>query len=590
MSIPPEEWFEMREIRRRRLANGVWIPLRLAQTIIPDYPVNTETGIISIEEVYCAGSVAFPEAHRAKAEELGWMDLGLIHSPGPYAFKDSYKPCDIYQRNDKEDLGINLVFHQSVGGGRPPVWHLSQDLIMALGLIREGTTWVRPDEGYIDVVREVHSAKGEMKGFLIRSDFLRDYLAARRLALRVAVYRQRTAVLRDASHISWLEKGLVDRKPHDRFEARAFQTNENGEPLGTVAVFEMWRTDVDEGDEVPVFPRESDENTGGRSYRFEREGEKVARIDGELWREEWIEPSARSLRVRGDDPETDIDFIVDGAGVREPSRKLNNEDVGRYLWFNPQVVASLAGARGAGMEWYTEDTGSLWCSPDYRVHFGVNQLGMVNVYAYDIARLPQWQQRIWAAHNILPDGGVSPELLAAQMRSRPADTEAPEVTLIKEMIGLDEDFTSAFGVPIFRQHDAVSEIASKVHRFRCIDEHNLLALAKDIARLSADRIDVAAIYKAVGKPDQTLGSLKSLEWLLGHFVAKDQAHSLLTPLVGIYELRLSDAHLPPSEIAQAFAMVGLDRSAGLIEQGKVMINRAATAFAAIRMALRAAQS
>jgi hypothetical protein len=467
---------------------------------------------------------------------------------------------------------------------------LSQDLIMALGLIREGPTWVRPQEGYVDVVREVHNDKGEMKGFLIRSDFLRDYLAARRLALRVAVYRQRTATLRDASHISWVATGLVDNQPHDRFEARSFRTTADGGLLGTVAVFEAWRTDVDEGDEVPVFPKESDQNTDGRSYRFERKGETVTRVDGELWREEWIEPAARSLRVRGDDPETDIDFIVDGAGVREPSHRLNNEDVGRYLWFNSRIVAALAGVRGAGFEWYTEDTGSLWCSPDYRVHFGVNQLGLVNVYAYDVARLPQWQQRVWAAHNVLPDGGVSAELLAAQMRAHPANTEAPEAKLVHEMTGLDEDFSRIFGVPIFRHHDAASEIASKVHRFRAVDEHNLLALAKDIARLTADRFDVAAMYKAVGKPDRTLGSLKSLEWLLGHFVPGDQARALLTPLVGIYELRLGDAHLPPSEIAQAFALVGLDRSAGLIEQGKVMIDRAAAAFAAIRAALRTAHS
>ena len=263
------------------------------------------------------------------------MDIGLTHSPGPYAFKNSYKPCEVYQWSDEEDLGVSLVFEQHVGAGHPSVWHLSQDLVMALGLIREGTNWVRPQEGYIDVVREVHNDKGELKGFLIRSEFLRDYLAARRLALRVAVYRQRTATLRDASHIAWAATGLVDEQPHDRFKARAFRTTVDGDLLGSVAVLEVWRTDVDEGDEVPVFAEESDQNTDSRSYRFERKGETVIRVNGELWREEWIEPAPRSLRVRGDDPETDIDFIVDGAGVREPSRKLNNEDVGRYLWFNP---------------------------------------------------------------------------------------------------------------------------------------------------------------------------------------------------------------------------------------------------------------
>lgn len=92
--------------------------------------------------------------------------------------------------------------------------------------------------------------------------------------------------------------------------------------------------------------------------------------------------------------------------------------------------------------------------------------------------------------------------------------------------------------------------------------------------------------QAVGKPEEALGSLKSLEWLLGHFLPKAEARKLLTPLVGIYELRLSDAHLPPSEVAEAFSMAGIDRGLALIDQGKAMISSAAMAFEAIRTALR----
>ncbi|PSO19504.1 hypothetical protein C7G42_14720 [Bradyrhizobium sp. MOS003] len=516
------------------------------------------------------------------------MDIGISFSGGPYAFKESYKPCEVYQYNDQQDLGVSFVFAQHVGGGHDPILHLSQDLVMALGLIREDTTWIRPEEGYVEVVREQHDPDGRMVGYLIRSDFLRDYLAARRLSLRLAVYRQRSAVLQDASYLTWLKSGLTESHPHDRFEARAFETGLDGDRLGTVGVFEVWRTDVDEGEEVPIFPRETDDNTGSRSYSFERKGEAAVRVMGELWREEWIEPAPRSIRVRGDDPETDLDFIVDGGGGRLPSKKLNYEDVGRYLWFNPRVVAELTSLRASGLEWYTEDTGSVWCSPDYRVHFGVNQLGSVNVYAYDVARLPQWQQRIWAGQNASPDGGVSAELLASQMRARPANTIAPESRLIATMADLDEDFSQQFGNPIFHHHDSAEAIADRVHRFRAVDEQGLLALAKDIARLTADRLDLSALHQAFGKPGERLGSLKTLEWGLGKIVSKEQARKLLTTLVGVYELRLGDAHLPPTEIATAYSMAGVDRALGLIEQGKAMISNAAVALEDIRMALRSA--
>jgi hypothetical protein len=65
------------------------------------------------------------------------------------------------------------------------------------------------------------------------------------------------------------------------------------------------------------------------------------------------------------------------------------------------------------------------------VHFGINSRGLVNVYAKDIALLPDWQQKIWAGYNIGPDGKVSEELLASQAEAQPADTQAPEVFLGK---------------------------------------------------------------------------------------------------------------------------------------------------------------
>lgn len=45
-------------------------------------------------------------------------------------------------------------------------------------------------------------------------------------------------------------------------------------------------------------------------------------------------------------------------------------------------------------------------------HFGVNDLGLITVFAKDIGRLDPWEQRIWSAHNVTPDGGPSRELVA----------------------------------------------------------------------------------------------------------------------------------------------------------------------------------
>jgi len=120
-------------------------------------------------------------------------------------------------------------------------------------------------------------------------------------------------------------------------------------------------------------------------------------------------------------------FITDAEGKRENKDSL--KDGGRWLWFRPDVIMALVHRRGGSLGWYTRNTGSVSCSPDYGVRFGINKLGLVNVYAKDIALLPEWQQRIWAAYNVGPEGGVSEELLDSQVKAVPAKTQAPEAFL-----------------------------------------------------------------------------------------------------------------------------------------------------------------
>jgi hypothetical protein len=220
--------------------------------------------------------------------------------------------------------------------------------------------------------------------------------------------------------------------------------------------------------------------------------------------------------------------------------------------------------------------------PDYKVHFGVNRVGLITVYAYDIARLPIWQQRTWVAFNVAPDGAVSGELLDAQMRTQPANTSAPETAIPELMDRLDELFSTWTGAPLFKSHEATLPVMKTVHRFRALDQSGLLSLAKDLARLIADRIDIGAL-RTVSSPQngEKWGSLKSLEKALATILLPDQARSLLTPLVGIYELRLGDAHLPSSTIDDAFAMIRIDRSKNPVAQGFQMLARTANALSAI---------
>jgi hypothetical protein len=218
----------------------------------------------------------------------------------------------------------------------------------------------------------------------------------------------------------------------------------------------------------------------------------------------------------------------------------------------------------------------IWCSPNCSIHFGVNRIGLVNAYAYDVAKYPAWQQKAWAAYNVPPDGAVCAELLAAQMRAQPAGTRAPEALLKLAMDEIDEFFQRKFSAPLLRSHDAADQILKEVHRFRGIDNSGLLSLAKDLARVIADRIDVNLLRKIISPPaDERWGSLKSLEKALSTKIEPARAAKIMSPLFGIYELRVGDAHLPSSEINDALSKVGVDQRLPFVEQGAQLIYGAA---------------
>ncbi|MGH7096502.1 MAG: hypothetical protein ACREE4_02440 [Stellaceae bacterium] len=561
-----QAWFEMASIRRRCLSDAVWVPLRLAEWI-------GEVGRIGYEgyrtEFFGLGSIAVPVARRADADKLEWSEIGIGHQHGVIASKEGYTPAEVYQYRDDDDLGIELVLEQSFDGAAPRVWHLNQDLVMALGLLRENDEWIRPSEDYCVVARLRRNAEGRPIACEIKNEFLRDYLAARNMAFRVTSYRKRERITKEANHITWPDGGLKDSGEQHRFEGRVFPILEGGNPAdGGYAVFRISRTDVDPEEDVPRPGPESGANTASESWKGQHKGRKLVRITGELWRNEWIEPGINSVRVRGDEVVTGVSYIVDASGRRLPSETLQDENDPRWLWFHPQVVLSLIRHRGGELKWYTQETGGVSCSPAYSVHFGINGAGLITAYAYDIAKLPTWQQQIWAGFNTAPEGGVSRELLSAQMETRVAETAAPEAVLPEVLEALDETFIRRIGAPLFRKHPSTEELISAVHRFRAIGSGGFLALAKDLVRITADRIDAAALQMVVPPPaKEKWGSLKSLEKYLATIMPEAKAKNMISPLVGAYELRIGDAHLLPSDIADAYRLARVDSAAPGLQQG-----------------------
>ena len=565
-----QDWFEMSDIRRRKLDNSIWIPLRADYA----HEANGEYGYIDYKEDYFgSGCIAVPNDSREHADKLEWMDIGIGHNHAGIVDKEVYLPSDLYSDYSDDFTGLHLVLDQHFNNKDVREWHLHQDIVLTLGLKREGDVWVCPKEGYVEVARLKRKKDNSPCLMEIRSQFLKDYLCARDYGLYVTSYYSRDIIVEDASFINWPKGTKTLNENSDRWEGRIMEIHEGGKPYGQkIAVFHAARTDVNESDDIPDisdFP--SDENVTSSSWEKKFEGRKLYRVMGELWRNEWVEPAKLSLRIKGDKTEATVFFITDEEGTKESGASLVGG--GKWLWFKPDVIMALYHRRGGALSWHTQETGSVSCSPDYGVHFGINDLGLVNVYAKDIGLLPEWQQQIWAGHNLSPEGGVSSELLASQVRADPASSQAPEAYFKKGVELINEHANKNLNIAIFREHSSVPELFEKTHRFRAVDESGLYALAKDIARLIADNLDAAAMQTIAQPPkNENWGSLKSLENLLAIKIDSKIARLMMSSLVGVYELRHADAHLPSSEVEEAFKLIGIDRSLPLVHQGQQMLS------------------
>jgi hypothetical protein len=558
-----QAWFELAKVRRHAYNSGtVWIPLRAAEEIV-DVGQQGHDGYVS--DYFGLGSLAVPIQERDKGEHLDWGDLGINHWHSSYVHDDGvYVSAEQYD-NGHDALGLRLVIEQHIEGDGYWEWYIHHDLLIALGLKREGDLWVNPAEGYEEVIRLLRGDDNKPRRVEIRARYLKDYLSARRMALRISLYRGRTAILNSRECVDWPESLVTDNQPNDRWEGRVDEIHEGGMSYGSeMAVFHAGRTEADEDVDVPDF--NMSEGVTSQSWTRKFSGPKLYRIQGEVWKDEWVEPSDASYIVTGERLPTSTPFIVNEKAERETGTTLVKGV--RWLWFRPEVVAALLQYRGSFLGWYTRYTGTVKCSPVNPVDFGINPLGLVNVFAKDIGQLPEWQQQIWAAYNVGPEGGVSDELLASQSRAEPAGTQAPEAYLENVMDRLNAIALAKLGYQVLQDHSFVGELLPKVHRFRSLTEDGLRALAKDLARLVVDRIDAGEIQKTVAPPKgEKWGGLKSLDRLLATKVGDARAYEIMGPLHGIYQLRLTDAHLPSEDLADAFRLADIDPTKPFVHQG-----------------------
>lgn len=562
----------MVDLKRRDIQRDSWVPLCRYESTSNDIPY----GHLGHEKEFLgAVAVMFPSEARDEALKCDWSSISPNMGHRPWVEEGEFFSTGTYisYRNDLGN-GSYPVLQLSYDGLEMPEWMLDQDLVTGLGLRKEGDIWVCPEDAYIDVARLDRNAKGEPACLRIRTQYLRDFLCATACGLLVSTFQSRDEIAADDPGFGWSGEDVVNDDRNWRWLGITQAIHEGGFPYGeTMAVFHSARTSVDPEEDVPTFPQIGEDSFESSSSKKRHTGKKLYRISGEMWRNHWVEPGASSVLLRDYEIDSDVEFLTDASGNKLAGKALH--DHRGWIWFTPSVVMSMLSRRGGVLSWYTEETGRLGSSSVHAVHFGVNELGLINVLAKDIALMPALHQKMWAAHNVLPDGGISKELYMSQMRAEPASTKAPEELLPSALQHLRRVSDGLLGRCILKSHADEPTLLRQVHRFRGDSQAGLFALAKDLTKLAVEQLDQDAL-RAFVADNKGIASIKLLE----RFIVSlgFNGRKLTAPLVGVYELRQGDAHLSASDISESFSLLDLTDDGDYQAMAKSMIDQVACAI------------
>lgn len=546
-----KEWLELADIEKRKIATRTWIPLMICES--NSDKEFKEPGhrkqFTSIE------SLIVPLHNRDLFSEANWESIRRNNPHWAWADESRFVAPHDYTRDDEAPIATYPVLTQHFDTGEPTTWYLLQEIEISLGLMRKGDVWVRPIEDYTEVVRLRRNPEDFPVAIEIRSDHLRDYLAARRAALLIGGFVSREATEVKLDEVTWENRSASRTFEGGDWEGSVHEINSGGPPG---IMLRMWRESVDPADDVPVMPHPLNEPSHpSETTEIGGGGDVLELAEGRVWWIEWIEPAEQSPRIRNDKVEAQVPFFVSNQGGPKLSGDKLHEHRG-WLWFRNTVLRELLNREHSTFKWYTHDTGSIGPSCVTELHFGVNELHHVNVAAYHMAQLPEWVQQIWVAHNIAPEGGLSHELHQSQNLAAPARSCPPEILVIHAIKAVQSATHKAFGQSLFHNLPDPSVILRRIHRFQGESFEQTCHLAKEISRHIVEKIDQATIDKQLSPTNLKVAekgkfrSLKRLALLLDQ-LAHD-GRGLTRALAGINDLRQGDAHSGSASLAQSLEL------------------------------------
>lgn len=394
----------------------------------------------------------------------------------------------------------------------------------------EAVEYVHPRDG-IAVLRtavDTHAFLDPTARVTVHRDYLRDYLAARRAALVIAVVADRFA---HAASDAELELDVFEDEPLGEYTSRTTTLHSAAD---TRQEFAMGRSSLYWNRVVPPYERPR------------------------VRRSQWMYHGRESeLDEDEDSPPT---FVADAEGRR---CRAGAPGCPAYLYFRPQVLDKYLTTPGYGAAFHMRTWGGVWGPGDTSVDAGINSKGLITAFAPDIADLPVQDQQHWAHHSSLPDGEVCVEMFQTRMQQRP-----PHSPSVPEVVGgaraaLAEVYSRQFGADVYKAAEPLDRDRQRmsVGPVRG-DMREVVDLAKPLYAWVVESLETKGLRAPLDargvEYDKAVRQIALLRTVLTAVagVPEADARVLVAPLVGLNELRVASAHALDRSLDASFKLLG----------------------------------
>lgn len=524
-----KNWLLMNDIKNINITDKSWITV-LAYI---EEKNDINLGYNGYQRQYdCINSIIIKKKELKKLPLLMRNTVMQSADNRPSAYDRTYERIEEFNDYHSKITGEYFIYKRSHPLTQKREISISQDFIFAMDLFCIGNNYYDPhfdDELVIRVENDEHKETYKVD---IRKDYLLDYLSARNMSLIVDRYFER-----QVDTISNLYDDKIQEEVTDySYALFVSKTLPNGmRPGDSALIMKVSYKDVDYDEDIPEYDEAKDTQVEQSEVKYEGEG--INHYLAEFRRIYVLHNNGISIKIRRDKINLNYKYYVDNTNKKVLSKKLITKI--QFLWFKPDIIKILLQGKYCTLRWFTKDTCQIG-NMDNHIWFGVNKLGLINVFAKDIIELPEYYQSKWLSYNCPPNGGVSQELLMSQIEASPANTKSSEYLLKVSLQEINEAFLGKYSKPIFKETAETVDIDKQINRFQSVSQDNCFALCKNMNRFIIERFNNDVLIELSSDMEKRTGSLKRLEHILSKKDGK--ASEIISPLFIIYDMRIIDAH------------------------------------------------